>query len=56
MTPGSPGSRAITATGKTAMKKFRNRTISGVMATPLLMSKAVAARKTSTSARSWDIW
>jgi hypothetical protein len=56
MTSGSPASRAITMTGKTAMKKLRNSTMRGVRATPLLMSNAVAARKRKTSDSSWVIW
>ena len=45
MTSGSPGSSMITITGKTEMKKFRKSTISGVIATPLLMSNAVATSR-----------
>ena len=46
----------ITITGNTAMKKLRNNTINGVIATPSLMSKAVAARNSSTRASSCVIW
>src|SRR3954465_8165265 len=53
---GSAGSSMITTTGKIATKKFRNSTMSGVMATPLLMSNAVAVTKSSTRQSNWVIW
>ena len=56
MTSGSPGSTMITITGNTEMKKLRKSTMSGVIATPLLMSNAVAARNRSTSESSCVIW
>src|SRR3954463_1657593 len=56
MISGSAGSSMITTTGKIATKKLRNSTMSGVMATPLLMSKTVAVTNSSTRASSWLIW
>ncbi len=50
------GSSMITITGNIAMKKLRNSTIIGVIATPSLMSKTLAARNSITSASSWLIW
>src|SRR6476469_9433812 len=46
---GSAGSSMITTTGKIDTKKLRNSTMSGVIATPLLMSNTVAVTNSSTS-------
>ena len=56
ISPGAGGSRMITMTGNTEMKKFRNSTISGVRANPELMSNTLAARNSSTRESSWLIW
>src|ERR687898_167561 len=56
MIAGSAGSRRNTTTGKIATKKFRNSTMSGVIATPLLMLNTVAVTNSSTSESSWVIW
>src|SRR3954469_23013723 len=56
MRSGSAGSSMITTTGKIATKKLRNSTISGVIATPLLMLNTVAVTNSSTSDSSWLIW
>ena len=56
MMSGSPGSTAMITTPTAVAKNSRYSTISGVSATPSLMSNAVAATKSMTSARSWVIW
>ena len=56
MTFGSPGSTAITTTPAAVAKKRRYSTISGVRATPSLMSNAEAAMNSITRASSWVIW
>ena len=56
MTSGAPGSTAMTTTPEAVMNTSRYSTISGVRATPLLMSNAVAARNRNTSASSCVIW
>src|SRR4051794_12688375 len=56
MIAGSAGSSMITTTGKIATKKLRNSTMSGVMATPLLMLNTVAVTNSSTRAINWVIW
>ena len=56
MTSGAPGSTAMTTTPAAVTKNSRYSTIAGVSATPSLMSNAVAARNSSTSASSWVIW
>ena len=55
ITSGSPGSTMMTITGKIEMKKLRNSTISGVIATPSLMSNTVAVTNSSTSESNWLI-
>ena len=47
---------AIITTPAAVAKNSRYSTISGVIATPALMSKTVAVRKRNTSASSWVIW
>ena len=49
MTSGAPGSTAITTTPEAVTKTSRYSTISGVSATPWLMSNAVAAMNSNTS-------
>src|SRR4051794_33883309 len=56
MRSGSGGSRVITTTEKMFTKKLRNSTISGVMATPLLMLNSVAVTNSRISVISWLIW
>ena len=56
MTSGSPGSTAMMMTPAAVAKKSRYSTMVGVIATPSLTSKIVAARKSSTSESSCVIW